>query len=119
MKLKPVGHRLIVKPVDIDKAMGLSVSEDLKKLGFTVQTGIGEADYVKMATDRGIVTSVGPMAWKHPDYGYPSQEWKPWCKVGDEIVFGKYAGKLVTDPETQEEYFVINDEDVQLLVQEA
>lgn len=119
MRLEPVGHRVIIKPCEIETGLGVTVSEDLKKLGFVVQAGLGEEERVKMATDRGIVTAVGPMAWKHPDYGYGTLDWEPWAKVGDEVIFAKYAGKVVVDPDDGVEYFVINDEDVQVKIKEA
>jgi co-chaperonin GroES (HSP10) len=40
--------------------------------------------------------AVGPLAYKdrnkfgNPDD--PSEEWKPWCKEKDWVIFGKYAG---------------------------
>jgi co-chaperonin GroES (HSP10) len=64
------------------------------------------------SVDRGIVLAVGPTAWK--DFGSA-----PWCKVGDEILFAKFAGKFITDPETQDDVCILNDEDVVAVVKEA
>ena len=41
-----------------------------------------------------------------------------WCKVGDKVIFGKYAGKMVENRDTGEEFMVINDDDIQLVIVE-
>ena len=60
----------------------------------------------KAAQQTGTVVGIGHTAWK----GRLEQE--PWCEVGDKILFSKYAPRLVVDPESGEEYGVINDDDV-------
>ena len=44
----------------------------------------------------------------------PDEYWnKPWCKVGDTVIWARYAGKPVED-NTGELYHLINDEDLKL-----
>ena len=110
--IKPAGHRLVVKPykqADVDDVFRKH-KEFLKD--FTIINDNKKRE--DLSVDKGIVLSIGPTAWQNESHGYT-----PWCKVGDEIVFAKFAGKEVEDPETGEFVFVLNDEDVVAVVKEA
>jgi co-chaperonin GroES (HSP10) len=115
MKFNPAGHRLLVKPIDIAEEEDIKGKhEALSKAGFIINKPEGQARRDAMGTDEGTVVAIGPSAWKHPDYGYGVwDEWKPWCKVGDKITFGRYAGKLKEIDGI--DYMIINDDDVQLV----
>ncbi len=115
-KYKVPGFRVMIELFSKEEEVGLS--EEMKKLGFTVARENGMEKREKVAAEMGKVVAIGPMAWKHKDYGYGEEGWAPWCKVGDTIIFGKYAGKLFQMPDG-EEIFLINDGDVQLVVEEA
>ena len=101
----------------MDKTDEVKVSQDLKDLGFRVEREIGMGKREKVAAERGRVLAIGPMCWKAPQYGYGLPEWEPWCKVGDIIIFAKYSGKLLEEP-GQDDVFLLNDDDVQLVVLE-
>jgi co-chaperonin GroES (HSP10) len=118
MKFKPAGHRLLVKPVDIIENEELNTKHGtLLSKGFVIEKPDGQARRDAMGTDEGTVVAIGPSAWKHTDYGFGVwDDWKPWCKVGDKVTFGRYAGKLKEIDGI--DYMVINDDDVQL-VEEA
>ncbi len=110
--IKPCGHRLTVKPFKQEE-----VDEILKKAtesGFLKQFEIINTNKKRedASVDRGVVLAIGPTAW---------QDFKsdPWCKVGDEILFAKFAGKFVDDPETGDSVCILNDEDVVAVVKEA
>lgn len=49
-----------------------------------------------LATVCGYVLKCGPLAYKDPQkFGNPNDEhenWTPWCKEGDWVIFGRYAG---------------------------
>ncbi len=114
-KFKVPAHRILVKLATFEDTM--PVSDSLKKMGFKVEHAAGEGEFIKTATEKGEVVQIGPMAWKHPDWGYGTPEWQPWCKVGDTVLFGKYAGKVVTHPDTNEDFMLLNDEDIQLVLE--
>ena len=101
MKVKAVGHRVIVipDPVVEETKSGIILAKDKKR----EQAG----------TEKGTVHQVGSMAWKNTLYGYGIEGWEPWCKPGDRVFFAKYAGKLFTDDETDVTYAILNDEDIQ------
>lgn len=101
MAIDVLGHRILVKPErleDVDKAL-----RSAKALGIQVVTEEGER--AQASVDRGIVIQVGQSAFK--DFGTT-----PWCKAGDYVAYARYAGKAMTDPYTDEEFLIINDEDI-------
>ena len=100
--LKVVGHRVLVRPVTVEE-----VDETFAKAKSAGIVLIENEDDAlrKNAVDRGIVIGIGSTAYK--DFGG-----EPWCIIGDEVVFSRYAGKVITDPETKEKFTCLNDEDV-------
>lgn len=102
MTIKVCGHRVLIKP---------HYPEEKTESGIIV--GLGKQyELEKNATQEGEVVGIGPTAWSDPGLGG-----KPWCKMGDIVMFARHAGKKVREDE--EEYFIINDEDVQCIMREA
>ena len=93
--IKTPGYRLLVQPKEIKKQT---------ESGILIEYGENEK-LEKGARDTGIVVDVGPQCWG-VDKGNT-----PWCKVGDQIFWAKYAGKQVVDPTDNKEYLILNDED--------
>lgn len=93
MAIVPAGHRVLIKPEIVEEKTsgGIILAQTTK-------------DREQQATMRGVVVEVGENAWKAFDDG------RPWAKVGDKVVFRKYAGEKV--PEGDNEYRVVNDEDI-------
>lgn len=100
--IKPVGFKILVKPDPIEEktksGIVLAVDEKLEK----------------GARIRGTVIEVGPEAFtayqKHlKDMGIVAA---PWVQAGDTVYFARYAGKVIVDHETNEEFVVLNDEDI-------
>jgi len=106
--LEPAGHRVLIAPDDITetddimcraKEMGLEIVKDK-------QTERAE----EASQVIGTLVAVGITAWKGYDDG------EPWAKVGDRVVYSKYGGTFVQDPDTDEEFILLNDEDIICLV---
>lgn len=96
--IKAPGYRLLVRPDEIKKKT---------ESGILIEYADNEK-LEKGARITGTVVDIGPECWgmdKNPNK-------EPWCKVGDQIYWAKYAGKQVVDPETQIDYIILNDEDV-------
>jgi len=55
--------------------------------------------------DKGTVISLGATAYR--DYNID-----PPIKPGDTVAFAKYSGKVITDPDTNEDFVVLNDADI-------
>lgn len=66
---------------------------------------------LQASVTEGIVISVGPTAYA--DYKLSDGSSYNPVKVGDKVVFAKYAARPITDPDSpDEELALINDEDV-------
>ena len=111
--LEPVGHRLLIKPDKLEEEQALEKEfGDLAKAGFAVVKPDGADKREKRAVTTGTVVAIGPDAWK------VFKAETPWCSVGDKVEFARYAGELVFHPDTKEELFVMNDEDILLIHKE-
>lgn len=94
--IKPAGYRIIVKPDQIEEVTqnGIIIAYENKE---REQAG---AFY-------GELVAIGPSAWKAYDDG------SPWASLGDRVVFSRYAGRYVEDPDDLEtKYILLNDEDI-------
>ena len=100
--IEPVSHRIVVKPFDIMESD--AVYKSAKASGI-VLSGEDKLKREQAGVDRGTVIAMGPTVFK--DFECPNT-----INVGDDIVYAKYAGKEVEDPETKEMFTIINDEDV-------
>ena len=96
MSFKVLAHRIAVKPFDIDewddtrkkaKAAGLALPETEERLRAKASVDIGE------------VVIIGPTAETE-------------VQLGDTIGYVKNAGKFVKNPYTEEELYLLNDDDV-------
>jgi co-chaperonin GroES (HSP10) len=102
MAIKPILHRIVVKADDIDEKD--EHFKRAKEVGILVARN--ERDREQAAIDTGVVVSIGPTAFR--DFG----EDAPPIKEGDSVVYARYAGKVIVDPETDEKFVALNDEDV-------
>jgi co-chaperonin GroES (HSP10) len=96
--LKPLGNRLIVKPDEI-----VTKTDS----GIIIEYGSNEK-LEKGARITGTVVAVGDLCW----FDYPGWPNNPWVEVGDKVFWAKYAGKVIVDPYTGEDFIALNDEDV-------
>lgn len=103
MTLKVIGDRVLIKPKPLKSEHAI----DGTTIKLAINYGSDEKIH-KMASQEGIVVDIGEHAWS--DYA------SKWCQVGDEVIFAQYAGKFVTDPDTKEDFMVVNDIDVQVIV---
>ena len=94
--IKAVAFRIVVKPDPV---------EVKTKSGIVIALDEGQE---RRATVSGTIVDIGEDAWaafktKSPHAG---------LKIGDRVIYARYAGKWVKDPDTEEEYVVMNDEDI-------
>lgn len=98
----PLLHRILVKPEKFEdvnkdiqraKAFGLVIPEleDMKR--------------AQASVDVGVVVSIGPTAYRDFNTEVP-------ISVGERVNYARFAGKLIRDPETDEEFVCLNDEDI-------
>lgn len=103
MKIKPVGPRITVRPQKIEESDATYASA--ARAGIVIPD-LDERKREQSAVDVGTVLAVSHLAWS--DVG----DCKPWCKVGDKILYAKYGGKSQKDEATGETVVILNDEDV-------
>lgn len=96
MKLRPAGHRILVKLKDVEQ----------KSKGGIILASDTDVRAQRYATQEAEVIELGQTAYKAFDDG------TPWVKVGDTVLIAKYSGENREDPETKEIFRIINDEDV-------
>jgi chaperonin GroES len=91
----PVGYRVLIEPESGEK---------------TTESGIVIPQRERIEQETGTIVSVGPLAWQdHADGTH-------WANEGDRVVYAKYGGKMVKDPDTGIDYRLVNDEDVLCVV---
>ena len=100
MKLKALGFRVLIKPDDVKKY------HDVEGTDKKIEIVSANERVDKVAMYVGTVADIGPLAWL--DYNKTSNV-GPWVKVGDRVLYSRYSGKWITDPETETEYVVIDD----------
>lgn len=110
--LEIVGHRILVKPDEVKEQF--DIPDGLKGLAFEIAMDTDQERREKVGTQIGTVVGIGPTAWHAFDKNSP--DWKPWCKLGDKVIFARYAGKIIEDPADKVRYMVLNDEDIQAVV---
>lgn len=102
MTINPILHRVLVKPFKLEE-----VDETYKKaraMGLAIPTDAKEYKREQQAVEKGVVLQVGTTCFK--DYGESSDL----VKVGDTVIYAKYAGKWLKQDE--EDVIVLNDEDI-------
>lgn len=93
MKIKPVLHRVLVKPEEL---------EDKTESGIIVQWDKRE----KAAVEIGEVVELGSTCFSD----FKTDPVSEGIKVGSKVYFAKYSGKEVKDGDTR--YLILNDEDI-------
>jgi co-chaperonin GroES (HSP10) len=101
MAIKPVLHRIIVKQDVLEEKD--KTFQRARAAGLIVESN--EREREQAAIDTGTVVSIGPTAFR--DFGSDSP-----IKVGDTVVYARYAGKNIVDPEDEKKYVALNDEDI-------
>lgn len=97
MPFKAIGFRAIVEPFEVEKVSkgGIDLSALDEKMERNAQV-------------MGKLVKIGEDFAK--DYKPTTPQWG--LKIGDIVVYAKFAGKWVKDPKTGVEQLYINDEDV-------
>ena len=89
------GYRVLVKPDNIETVTdsGIVLVVDEKVEAAAQQTG--------------TLVGVGHTAWQSSTLPQ-----LPWANIGDRVLFSKYAGRVIIDPVTGDDFLVMNDEDI-------
>ena len=93
----PIGWRIMIqdhKPAKITDG-GIHLADESQ-------------DHAQFLNYVGRVVELGPECYKHPKF----LKGEPWCKVGDWIVFGRYAGQKIKFKGSDIVYRFVNDDEV-------
>jgi co-chaperonin GroES (HSP10) len=90
--INPVGFRILVLPEDV---------EEVTESGIVIHTATTKKE--EQAITEGIVIDIGSEAY--------ADKKSAWCKIGDRIIFAKYAG-FFQEGKDGKKYRVINDLEV-------
>ena len=96
--IKPTGHMLLVLPVEV---------EVITKSGIVLATAT-QTQRESMAQTEAEVIALGNTAY--------SDQPVPWCRVGDQVVFARYAG-TICQGKNGKTYSLINDLDVKAILE--
>jgi co-chaperonin GroES (HSP10) len=102
--VRPTGWRILVEPIEVQRqtAGGILLAEESVKA----------QEYLRYI---GKVVEVGELSYRDPKFRpHPNAPHAPWCKVGDYIAHGKYAGQeVIANVEGQQKrYRLLNDDEV-------
>ena len=94
----PAGYRVLVRAdaIETESDGGIILIQD-EKLERAAQTN-------------GTLVRIGGSAWDGE---------KPWAEVGDRVTYIRHSGKPIIDPETNEEFVIINDQDILSIIVEG
>lgn len=105
--LEPAGHRVLVKPDDIEE------TDEITKSAKAAGIQIVQDERTKKAKEAtqiwGTLVAIGKTAWLAYDNG------EHWAEVGDRVAYAKYGGSFIDDPDTKERYVILNDEDIKAI----
>lgn len=101
MNIKPVGHRVLIKPDKI---------EEVTKGGIIIHRDYIEKE--QQAQVAGTVLAVGYDAYREYDF--------KWCNVGDRVLYQRHAGMRVPDGKGGfiEDLLLLNDLDVTGIIED-
>lgn len=106
--IKPILHRILVKQDDLaEKDKHFKKAQDLG-----IQIVGSELEREQAAVDTGKVVDFGETVFRDFNTENP-------LKIGDTIVYARYAGKVIVDPADEVKYVALNDEDVIAIIKEG
>lgn len=99
--ITPAGYRVLVKADPV---------ETVSKGGIITVSSLESEKLERAAQTNGTLVSIGIEAWEDAR--------KPWAKVGDRVTYIRHSGKPIVDPETSEEFVILNDQDILSIITE-
>lgn len=101
MNVEAVAHRIVVKPDPIETEREVKGTQSKLII-------VQDEKVTRNSQVTGVIVQIGEDAWK----AFKPTTEHAGLKIGDRVYFARYAGKWIIDPETNDEYLVLNDEDI-------
>lgn len=106
--IETVLHRILVKADKLEETDKTYVKAH--DLGLVIPE-LEDRKRAQAGVDKGRVVAVGPTAFRDFNAECP-------IKAGDYVAYARFAGKIITDPYTEEEFVILNDEDIVCIFKE-
>lgn len=100
--IEVVLHRILIKQDKLEESDKTYVK--MRELNMVLPE-LEDKKRAQAGVDTGTVIAIGGTAFR--DFGTD-----PPIAVGDRIAYARFAGKFIIDPSDEQEYVVLNDEDV-------
>ena len=94
--LRPLGKAILLKTYEIKSGI-IAIPDHVK-------------DKEVVAEQRAVVVDIGPWAW--------GDEPAPRAKIGDRVLFTRFAGYVAVGPKDGQTYRVVNDRDIFLGIED-
>ena len=107
MKGNPAGHRVLIRPDKVEESD--EIYKKAKEAGIDLSE-TKEYSREQSSATTGTILQLGHSCWWAYDSSHP--DWKPWAKLGAKVIYGRFSAKIVIDPETNEELWLVNDDDI-------
>lgn len=106
--IRPVGHKILIAPLEwkVETDWGFQVTSHADSESAKVE---------KAGRMIGVLTAKGPQAWKAFAAMLKDEDGNvlaDWAEEGDTVMYSRFSGKEIYDPDTGQEFYLINDEDV-------
>jgi len=101
---EPTGYRVLIKP---------AIGEDTTAGGIILANSVTNAN--KHLTYVGEVLAMGDLCYTGERFAIGDRDPKPWCSVGDMVLFGQYAGqkiKVAAKDGSDVELVLLNDDEI-------
>lgn len=95
------GFRVLVKPVELDEVDDAFAAA--KRAGLEIIRA--EKEREQNAVEQGKIVQIGSTA-------YGEFDGDQWFFEGDNVIYARYSGKKVKDPESNDTYLILNAEDI-------
>ena len=109
---RAIGPRIVVKVDDAVVDGFDKKSRTITKQGFITSASTEDFEREREYGGQGIVVELGAEAYNLQHHG------KPWCKVGDRVIFDRYEGFKHKDEATDTLYRIIMDDRVISVIDE-
>lgn len=115
--LRPFGHKVLLRQDAIEEKVTLA-----EGIEFEIISDERTKKLERASLQTGTIVAIGPDAWKawrQIDENGIERNGLPWAKVGEKVSYAKFGGAFITDPYTEEEFVLLNDEDLHCGIEEG
>lgn len=102
------GFYVLVKPEKV---------EEVSEAGIVLHASEYHKRLEQNAIYVGEIVAIGESAWYDYTHKYGKRVFKDWACIGDRILYTKHGGRIVEIPDNEEQYVVVRDGDILLVLE--